>query len=429
MGKRILKIQEIFTPNDTPTITYVDRSEHKLEQTLRDHYSTPRVVVSVSGPSKSGKTVLIKKVVPQDYLISVVGAGISSPENLWERVLGWMGTPSETTVTKSASNEVSGEVAAGGKVKVPFVAEGEGSTTVAGGRTWGKETSETYKSDSLPQVIKEIAESEFVVFVDDFHYIRPELRDEIGKQIKVAAESGVKIFTASVPHRADDVVRSNPELRGRVAAVDLKYWTSEELIQIARKGFEALNVELSSRIERKLADEAFGSPQLMQTICLNLCYTIPIRERLPELQRVEVTEDQITEAFLKTSSFTDFSKMVESLHTGPRSRGTERKLHEFKDESSGDVYRAILLAIKNDPAKLSFSYEEILNRVRSNCVSETPAGSSVSSALEQMNTICENVQPGTSPLSWDGDRLDITDPYLLFFLRCSASLDRLAMAR
>lgn len=71
-----MRIQQIFTPNDTPTVTYIDRSEHRLEQRLRDYFETPNVVVSVSGPSKSGKTVLIEKVVkvvPEDQLIPVVG--------------------------------------------------------------------------------------------------------------------------------------------------------------------------------------------------------------------------------------------------------------------------------------------------------------------------------------------------------------------
>ncbi len=62
-------IQQIFAPNDTPTVTYVDRGYRMLEQKIRDYYEIPNVVVSVSGPSKSGKTVLIKKVVPEDYLI------------------------------------------------------------------------------------------------------------------------------------------------------------------------------------------------------------------------------------------------------------------------------------------------------------------------------------------------------------------------
>ena len=56
----------------------------------------------------------------------------------------------------------------------------------------------------------------YVVFIDDFHYIERGVREEIGRQIKAAAEKGIRICTASVPHRSDDVVRSNPELRGRV---------------------------------------------------------------------------------------------------------------------------------------------------------------------------------------------------------------------
>jgi hypothetical protein len=407
-------------------VTYVDRSEHRLEGRLRDYYQTPNVVVSVSGPSKSGKTVLIKKVVPADNLIPVIGAGITSAENLWERVLAWMGTPTETVVSTGASTEISGSVEAGGKVKLPLLAEGGGTATTGGSQSWDKGTSKTYRAGGVTQVIKEIAGSEFVVFIDDFHYIRQEFRDEIGKQIKVAAENGVKIFTASVPHRVDDVVRSNPELRGRVAAVDLAYWKPEELTQIARKGFAALNTEIAPTIERLFATESFGSPQLMQSICLNLCYGLDLREPLAEQRRADVSHDRVRETLLRTSSFADFSKMVTALQVGARTRGTERKLHDFKDASRGDVYRAILLAIKEDPAALSFPYDDILARVKAVCLKEPPVGSSVTSALEQMDAIGEEVQPGSNPISWDSATLDITDPYLLFFLRSSGKLADLA---
>ena len=232
-----MKIQQIFTPNDTPTVTYVDRAEHKLEKRLREYYETPNMVVSVSGPSKSGKTVLIKKVVPQDCLIPIVGAAITSADNLWDRVLNWMGSPS--TISSSSSNgyTITANADVGGKLKIPFVAEGSGKIMAGGSNTASSSNTETFARGGLFQVTKEIANSEFVVFIDDFHYIKEDVRDEIGKQIKAAAESGVKIITASVPHRSDDVVRSNPELRGRVAAVDLNYWTSDELIEIARRGF------------------------------------------------------------------------------------------------------------------------------------------------------------------------------------------------
>lgn len=420
-----MKVQQVFTPNDTPTVTYVDRSEHKLEQKLRDYCATPNMVVSLSGPSKSGKTVLIKKVVPEDLLISVVGAGISSADNLWERVLNWMGTPIETTETKASGGEISGGTEAGGKAGVPFFAEGTASVQAGTSKTWSSEKSATTKVDGLTQVIREIAGSEFVVFVDDFHYIRSEIREEIGRQIKAAAENGVRIITASVPHRSDDVVRSNPELRGRVASLDLAYWTNDELIQIAEKGFAQLNVDLATSVKNRLASESFGSPQLMQSICLNLCYELGIRDTIPEQKRIEVSASDVTETLLRTSSFSDFSKMLTALHTGPRTRGTERKLHDFMDGSGGDVYRAILIAIKEDPAQLSFPYDAILDRVRKACLGDPPVGSSVTSALEQMHIIAEEVQPGTSPISWDGATLDIADPYFLFFLRCSGKLESL----
>ncbi|ESY24253.1 hypothetical protein X750_05195 [Mesorhizobium sp. LNJC394B00] len=406
-------------------MTYVDRSEHKLEQKLRDYCETPNIVISLSGPSKSGKTVLIKKVVSEDLLIPVVGAGISSADNLWERVLHWMGTPMETTETKVSGGEVSGGTEAGGKIGVPFFAEGTASVQAATATSWGSQQSATTRIDGLTQVIKEIAGSEFVVFIDDFHYIKPEIRGEIGRQIKAAAENGVKIITASVPHRSDDVVRSNPELRGRVASLDLAYWTNDELVQIAEKGFSELNIDLATAIKNRLASESFGSPQLMQSICLNLCYELSIKETIPEHKRVEVTAGDLTETLLRTSSFSDFSKMLTALHTGPRTRGTERKLHDFMDASGGDVYRAILIAIKEDPAQLSFPYDAILDRVRKACLGDPPVGSSVTSALEQMHIIAEEVQPGTSPISWDSATLDIADPYFLFFLRCSGKLQTL----
>jgi archaellum biogenesis ATPase FlaH len=52
---------DVFTPNDFPEYTYVPRTGDDLEKRLADAIATPKVVVSLSGPSKSGKTVLNRK--------------------------------------------------------------------------------------------------------------------------------------------------------------------------------------------------------------------------------------------------------------------------------------------------------------------------------------------------------------------------------
>jgi hypothetical protein len=85
------KAVEVFTPNDIPTYTYV--GTRKFEDRLREALSIPKVIVSLSGPSKSGKTVLVNKVIEPDNLISLSGASIKTADQLWANALAWMDLP------------------------------------------------------------------------------------------------------------------------------------------------------------------------------------------------------------------------------------------------------------------------------------------------------------------------------------------------
>jgi ABC-type uncharacterized transport system YnjBCD ATPase subunit len=77
-----LRATEVFTPGSYPEHTYVQRAEQGLETSLRDSLDTPGQIVSISGPSKSGKTVLVEKVVGKDSLIPITGASIRKPEDV-----------------------------------------------------------------------------------------------------------------------------------------------------------------------------------------------------------------------------------------------------------------------------------------------------------------------------------------------------------
>jgi hypothetical protein len=403
------KAIEVFTPNDLPTFTYVERKIHKFEDRLREALAIPKMIVSLSGPSKSGKTVLVNKVIESDNLIPLSGASIRASDDLWAKVLAWMDVPTERVETTGSKlkAEVSGQV--GGKAGIPLLAEGK----VEGGGSIGGETIREMREKvvvtGLREVIKEIGGSSFTVFVDDFHYIPKEVQKEIGKQIKEAAENGVRICTASVPHRSDDV------------------GTEEELEQIAYRGFQKLNVDVAPAIVKRLTAEAFGSPQLMQAICLHFCFENNIPEAQPEQRRVDIDFVTLQSVLERTSTLTDFSSMISALHSGPRQRGVERKVFDFTDGSQGDVYRCVLLAMKADPPRLSFPYDEILRRARAVSKNESPTGSSVAQALMQMEKLAGTVQEAPV-IEWDEDVLDIVEPYFLFFLRCSPYLQKLAQA-
>lgn len=421
----MVKATAVFTPTDVPTITYVERSTKNYEEELRKAFQIPKMIVSISGPSKSGKTVLVTKVVSKDNLIHIYGASIKSADDLWNSVLAWMGGPIEVTETSGMKKAGTASATGGGKMGIPFVAEGTASATGSATLESNTQTTKKIATSHLDRIVMEIGGSDFVVFVDDFHYIEPTVREEIGRQIKAAAERGVRICTASVPHRSDDVVRSNTELRGRVTAVDMTYWSANELEEIAYKGFRELNVDLAPSVLQGLSNEAFGSPQLMQAISLNFCFESNIGETLGEHLRIDVSPEKVRQVLERTSSSTDFSTLLNVLHAGPKQRGTERKQFTFKDGTVGDVYRCVLLAIRTDPSSLSFRYDEMLKRTVGACVGDSPVGSSVSESLGQMAKLAKTIQQAPV-LEWDEDVLDIVEPYFLFFLRCSTHLDRLA---
>jgi hypothetical protein len=119
----MVQATEVFTPTDVPTLTYVERASRDFEADLRNAFAIPKMIVSISGPSKSGKTVLVTKVVAPEHLIHIYGASIKKHEDLWSNVLTWMGGPIERTET--VGSKIAGDVsaAAGGKGGIPLIGE------------------------------------------------------------------------------------------------------------------------------------------------------------------------------------------------------------------------------------------------------------------------------------------------------------------
>lgn len=420
-----MKAQEVFVPGSYPQHTYIRRAAQGFEESLRDSLDTPGQVVSLSGPSKSGKTVLVERVVGRDSLIPISGASLTSPNDIWQRILDWMETPSSTSRSHSIGGMIGGEVGAKGGLEVKFLAKGEVGGSLKSELNADASRETVTERQGMSQVVREIADSDFVVLLDDFHYMDRKIQVEVAKSLKEAVRLGIKIVTASVVHRGDDVVRANPELRGRVRAIDLPYWSQTELKQIADVGFYTLNAEIDQVALDNFAEESAGSPQLMQLLCLQACFVLEIRNRCAERRRVTVGSDLLGKILEQTSANTDFRSLVDVLDAGPRTRGTERKTYRFKDGSEGDVYRVVLRAVAERPPRLSFSYPELLERTVNICVGESPVGSSVTGTCLHMAKLAKEKFPTERAVDWDEQKqvFDIPDPYLPFYLRWSGRLN------
>lgn len=411
-----MKRAEVFTPNTLPSVTFVDDHLADKKKLLLQALEQGGAVVAISGPSKSGKTVFVETTLGFDNLIPVSGSNISSADELWHRVFTVIGTPIPT----SSSTAKGGEVLVGGKVEggVPLFAKAEGK--LEGKASYTSTQTSDVRPDYLTLLVKELKGTNFVVFIDDFHYIAPQIQEQVATVIKQATREGLRFVLAAVPYHSEDVLLANADLRGRILALDFDYWGETELAKIAHKGFDALNALVHTDTINAFAREAAGSPQLMQSLCLNLCYETNIEARSDTPVLVDVSRPLFEKICHRTSQTNDYSFVIRAMKEGPKVRGTERNSYSLKDGNAADVYPIVVKAIAANPPQLNQSYATLLARIAALCAKDHPQGSSVTGACAHMASLANDAS-GATILEWDGrvDVLDIRDPYLLFALRWS----------
>jgi hypothetical protein len=418
-----MKASDVFTPGRFPTHTFVDEHLQEKKGQLLDTLEAGSMLVSISGPSKSGKTVFIEECLGRTSLIQITGAGVSRVSDLWMRVFDLIGTEIPESISRAASSQrsVSGRAAVEGSI---FLAKGKAEGSLTRGAVDTQSESASLASDCLQLLIRELSGTDLVVFIDDFHYIPREIQIEVARQIKEAIRNNVKFICASVPYHADDVIRGNPDLRGRVFSIDFEYWGRETLKKIAYKGFPELGIQYQPAAIDRIVAEAAGSPQLMQYLCLNACLELEVREKTENQVELENDPELLENICRRTVLSTDYGSVLELMKEGPKTRGSNRNVYVTRFGWNGDVYRLLVKALSMDPPQLTFRYNSLNKRISDICADSVPSGSSITSACAHSAKIV-NDATGERIVEWDGehDVFDIRDPYFLFYLRWSDAAD------
>lgn len=294
------------------------------------------------------------------------------------------------------------------------------------------ETIETYQRRGLDDILEVNEVESFVLLIDDFHYLSPELQSDIGEAVKQASEGGLKICVALIPHRSDDLTQANPDLQGRALTLELEYWNKEDLIKIGEKGFESLKVSFPESAIEIFAKESAGSPHLMQQLCYDACGLKGITERKDTMTDISMDKNQIEDVLGWTGSSLDIDKVFDILNGEGISGKQQRDSHKFVDGTEGDVYEAILRGIADDSIQEELDQsEEGLNRsklvegIENQCMNSAPPLPSVTQALERMDERITETHPESAIFEWKNDtkKIQLPDPYLIFYLRWSSKLE------
>lgn len=419
---------DVFNPWAFPEHTYVNRKfhnhrTHKLrdpEIEVSDAFKQKGLILQVTGPSKSGKTIALEHVITKERLITVHGSRITSADSLWRSVINQLNIPMHkvTGIKQQAIN--------GRELNVSTKVGLMGMEASGGIKSKHEKLNEenheiTYDDDLFALATRELIRMDSVLFVDDYHTMDSSLKPNIAAQIKSAAENGVKICLAEVPHRSDEPISANPDLTGRVCKIIFDYWTSSDLMEIGRLGFKKLGIILSEASLSILAGEAGGSPQLMQFFCLETAKVLNVEFEFSKLTTFTLTPMEVDTIFINVVEQVEREAIYNILDGGPDERGSPRIRYPVKVLESADNYEITLAAIALNPHSEHFTWDQLSSRIETLCKSSKhPQREQISRTLSQMVALSRKTLPKQPILDWDEDKgLFILDPYFLFYLRWS----------
>lgn len=409
------QLNDVFTPGGQPSVTYVDRAHLGLEPMLRKAIALATTIVSLTGATKAGKTVLCRSVMSPYEYVWIDGGQVKSEDGLWAKVCSELRVPSEIKESEGGnSGQNAGAKATGEAGLLGTGAKFEFS--LGGSRLRTFDESRTYKLDGPSAAIEHLLSNKIALIIDDFHYLPDEIRAEVIKSLKGAVFSGLKVILLSTPHRAFEAIKAEPEVTGRFKHITVPDWSTEDLIEIANAGFKALNVECSEDIISEFAKEAEGSPLLMQQFCWNLCYDSGIEQA--KVSKQTISPDFDTKMIYREVAQDAGLPVYERLRKGPQTR-TERLPRPLVGGGTADIYEAILLAIAATGPREKLTYDQIRASLNSVLEDKVPQKLEVSNALNHLGSIDAGGAKGVRALDWNAEDLELVlvDPFFRFYLR------------
>lgn len=309
-----LKYQDVFVPGGFPRHTYNPRSDLQLEQRIAEARQNLCKLVPVTGQTKSGKTVLARRVFPPEDAVWVDGGAVSAEDDFWQMVIEQLQLFQSTD--EGAGSAVESKFGGKGTAEANFLfAKGAGEISAELGSTRTKSSLNSRELSSRVTALTGLRKRQVPIVIDDFHYLPRDMQGSIVRALKPLIFDGRPVIIIAIPHRRYDALKVEKEMTGRISPIEIRAWSPEELEFIPATGFGLLNYSIDGGTLERLAEEAIGSPHLMQDFCRTLC-------RHLQLEKAEITaalnpEEEIIETVFKEVAETIGRPIFENWHEVP----------------------------------------------------------------------------------------------------------------
>ncbi len=373
-GKEKPEIDEVFPLRGFPTYTYQRREA--LEQSITKFATSGTGVALVQGPTKSGKSVLVKKA-----LIGAEKTAMGEPQNISKLALYVAATHAETRDEFwSVANANLGTFTGRSKgIDASESHEAESSFRfhwlVELGGKWRTRAERKQSDGNSAQdpanvvVIRELNRSGRALIIDDLHMLPRLEQQRIMKGLKPFVDEGGRLIVIAAGYRAALIPGLVPNMNGSFQPFEFDLWKDKKaLAQIALDGWTKLGYVADESLATWLAENSFGSPQIMQRLSGHLVKVSLLNEASSSSGIGLVKPADESAFFSSLLPDTDFAVLwLKKLKSGPAGKGRIR--YETHNYGPADGYRLIILAIR----ELLPSFELSQAQIHQKCVEITVA--------------------------------------------------------
>jgi hypothetical protein len=400
-------LQEVFgVSTSIPRFTYVDRSG--LDQRFEYCLSAQRHIV-LHGGSKQGKTVLRRKMLPEEKSIVIGCTATTTRLEVYERILSNLGIQIPTTT--SSKETKGGEAGAKAGFTMPFLSSAE----VTGKVSTGSESTQTTQavaqtSANLDFVAAAVLKSGRRVIIEDFHYIPEDEKRLLAFDLKALWDLETFFIIVGIWAEQNLLTYYNSDLSGRLEEIDI-IWTDAELNEVLDKGQTALNVLIPTDLRDIMISDANQNVGLLQRLAERLCYASGVYKTVDAALPHTIEGHQAlaqARAHICSEERARYKQFGEAISNGFKSssQGSELKVY-------ANIARVAVTAT-DEELRSGIHSSVLFDRVSAH--NAQIRRSDLTAALQRLNRLQEDRQISPLVLTFNQTQhLQLVDRELLFF--------------
>lgn len=330
------KTDEVFgMSNEVLPDSYVDRGD--LDSEVAKILGR-RVHLAIKGPSKSGKSWLRQKTIPNSLVVQC-RLGYKNTD-IFKSALSELGI--RLIVEESTKSSFKGRVEAQGSIGTDLI--GKVSTKAdAEFSHEGNTTTQNIGRDinDLKFIANLIKESGKKLVIEDVHYLPSDQREILAYDLKSLWDYGCFVVLVGVWGDANMYVDLNSDLSGRIEEKSIE-WNPDDLRKIFENGSSTLNINFSRPIQNKAIIDCHGNAGLIQRLILKSLDEANINEaqdNLAEISDLGIYESAAMSVADQLNGV--YQKFAERVASGIRTR----------NDSTGIYAHAMAAIISADDAK------------------------------------------------------------------------------